>query len=207
MSAGPGQRLHTIWKGIKSRCQSPSSTGYDRYGGRGIALCEEWQTFVGFLDWALASGYSQDRTIDRIDADGPYEPGNCRWVSAALNNSRRELARDGRYLSTLAGKLTDEAVQKAAGRGKSYKLSDGNGLHLFVSSTGRKTFRFRYKRMGADLTLALGSYPGLSLREAREHAAIARARLARGADPAAIRRESAARRDRYRSKSTGSESG
>lgn len=82
-------RLYTTWKNMKQRCSNPAATKYDRYGGRGITVCDEWrEDFQTFYDWAMANGYSDDLTIDRIDNDGDYEPSNCQWITQAENTRK-----------------------------------------------------------------------------------------------------------------------
>jgi hypothetical protein len=83
-------RLYHIWVGMKSRCLNPHNIKYNIYGGRGIKVCSDWlNSFEEFCDWAMANGYADNLTIDRIDGNGNYEPSNCRWSTLSEQNKNR----------------------------------------------------------------------------------------------------------------------
>lgn len=84
-----GTRIYDIWRSMKSRCFYKNDVSYDRYGGRGITVCDEWLTFEKFHEWARSNGYSDNLSIDRIDNDGNYEPGNCRWATTEQQAGNR----------------------------------------------------------------------------------------------------------------------
>lgn len=81
-------RLHKIWSGMKYRCRHNK-----QYAGRGIIVCDEWQSFAGFKSWADKSGYREDLTIERIDVDGNYCPENCTWIPFGRQAKNRTTTR------------------------------------------------------------------------------------------------------------------
>ena len=83
-------RLYRIWNNMKNRCYRKSYHAFHHYGGRGIKVCDEWRDdFQAFYDWAMANGYRDDLSIDRIDSNGNYEPSNCRWATMAEQNKNK----------------------------------------------------------------------------------------------------------------------
>jgi len=78
-----------VWQAIKKRCLTKRHPAYRNYGGRGISISKEWvESFAAFIAHVGPRPNPSD-TIDRIDNDGNYEPGNVRWVSRSENNSNR----------------------------------------------------------------------------------------------------------------------
>jgi len=79
---------YSTWSSMHSRCKDPRNASYKHYGARGITVCDRWADFESFLE-DMGERPSKDYQIDRRDADGNYEPSNCRWITRAENNARR----------------------------------------------------------------------------------------------------------------------
>lgn len=80
-------RTYNTWRTMTQRCTNPKATKFENYGGRGITVCERWRVFNNFL--ADMGERPLDRSLDRIDSDGNYEPGNCRWATHVEQNRNR----------------------------------------------------------------------------------------------------------------------
>ena len=86
---GQVSRLFTIWRGIKHRCGDPKSNRWAYYGGRGIRLHPAWEEDFATFAAAVGEPPSASHSIDRVDVDGHYEPGNVRWATAAEQAANR----------------------------------------------------------------------------------------------------------------------
>lgn len=113
MPNGRPCRLYRIWTGMLYRCNCHTADEYDDYGGRGISVGGDWCDYSQFRAWAIANGYRKDLTLDRIDNDGNYEHGNCRWAT------RSEQQRNKKCTVLLGNKVAFEVAVK-------------NGINLFT---------------------------------------------------------------------------
>lgn len=82
---------YQVWTSMRNRCRNPKCQRYDRYGGRGIKVCERWESFENFL--ADMGERPNDLQLDRRDNDGNYEPSNCRWATRGEQARNRSNSR------------------------------------------------------------------------------------------------------------------
>ena len=134
-------RIDNIYKAMISRCYCKNNNRYERYGGRGIVVCEEWKNNkMKFFEWSFSNGYREDLTLDRIDTNGNYEPNNCRWADwETQNNNQRPKKRHG------------EKKKRFLFNGEYYYLYEL--CNMFNTST--QTIRYRMNNMGMTLEEAL----------------------------------------------------
>ena len=114
------KKLYNRWNAMKQRCFNANQAHYPRYGGRGITVCDRWLDFVNFIaDMGEPPG--PEYTLDRIDNDGNYEPGNVRWASRSV---QRKTQRNGVKGSRHGrAKLTEDDV-------RAIRQSDLSGVQL-----------------------------------------------------------------------------
>ncbi len=84
-------KLYKVWGSMKARCQNPNDKSYFLYGARGIKVFGTWNRFEPFCAWAMANGYREGLTLERVDNNSGYSPSNCAWIpkSKQSSNTRR----------------------------------------------------------------------------------------------------------------------
>ena len=144
-------KLYNVWKQMKFRC-SPNGDEKHRknYYDRGIRVCNEWEKFDNFYDWAIKNGYKEDElydsgrnkiTLDRINNDGNYEPSNCRFITHKENQWNKRTTIHANYNGenknlfeiSKQTKMGVDCVRSRIYRGKS--MDDPYVEKMFISLT------------------------------------------------------------------------
>lgn len=127
--------LYVTWQSMMSRCYNPNASGYALYGGRGISVCERWRGKGGFINFRADMGRRPPgTTLDRVDTNGNYEPGNCRWGTAKEQGrnkrTNRLIAFNGRT-QTLVEWSEECGISTAVIR---YRLKRGWGIEQALTT-------------------------------------------------------------------------
>lgn len=122
-------RIYKNYYAMLARCYNSQIWNYEKYGGRGIRVCDEWRnSFEVFYEWAMANGYDDSKTIDRINPDGDYSPNNCRFAGASVQGFNRNIQSNN--------KTGHKGVCKTpSGRYRAYIKKDNKQIALGVYDT------------------------------------------------------------------------
>ena len=118
---------YRAWVHIRERCENPNDKAFHNYGGRGLTVCEAWRASYGAFLGAVGRAPTPKHSLDRIDNDRGYEPGNVRWATTAQQsrNTRRTILVGGQSLTDYCAThgLSYEAVQMRIRRGHPLSLA------------------------------------------------------------------------------------
>lgn len=172
-----GSSLYKAWANMRDRCYNPNYHRYEKYGGRGISVCQDWRySFEPFRDWALPNGWKKGLQLNRIDNDGNYCPDNCNWITLAeqqLNKTNTLRLSDGSSATVVAASngiashvvynrlirgwsIEKSVTEKVRPKVKGYKLPDGTLAWDLAKINGipRPTFQSRLRHKWSPLDAA-----------------------------------------------------
>lgn len=150
---------YTAWRSMRVRCTEPKVKSFRHYGGRGIKVCERWQKFENFLA-DMGERPSPKHSLDRIDVNGHYEPGNVRWATPTEQQGNRRTAHRLEYNGVI---YSLAALSRLAGCGEEvlrWRLNAGWSIKEAVETSVRPKARQKssYKAT-APSTLATSKSP------------------------------------------------
>ena len=141
--------MYKRWCGMKTRCYDTKDKGYERYGGRGILICDDWvNDFEAFNSWSINNGGHDGKRlqIDRIDNDKGYSPDNCRYVTNAVNARNKGVRRTNKM------GISGIGIDKRSGKYYATITTNGKRANLgyysdfFEACCARKSAENRYWR-------------------------------------------------------------
>lgn len=103
--------IYYVWKTMRGRCSRKTHNRYESYGGRGIGVCKDWESFENFYR-DMGGGYAPGLTLDRINPDGDYCKENCRWVSQKVQQRNR---RNNAIVESPWGRITIAELSERSG--------------------------------------------------------------------------------------------
>jgi hypothetical protein len=117
-------REYYIWANMKRRCYRPKCKCYKHYGGRGVKVCDDWLSSFQSFYRDMGPRPSPKHTLDRINGDGNYEPGNCRWTtqSVQIMNRKKRLGTSSKYRGVCMKKGTGKFIAAIKHNGKQITL-------------------------------------------------------------------------------------
>lgn len=146
--------LYRVWKFMIHRCTNPKQTSYEKYGGAGIKVCDEWlDDFINFNDWAEKHGYKDGLILSRIDDKGDFTPDNCKFINrkAKANElgSENKVKYRGReyFISELAVKFGLEPHILFSRLRNDWSVAKALNTPVREKSTGKYTYNGETKSL------------------------------------------------------------
>lgn len=131
-------KIYGVWHGMIQRCSNRKSKCAKNYVLKGITVCDEWKRFVSFYEWAIANGYREGLTLDRINSNGNYCPENCRWVDRYVQNSNTSrnvfLTYDGKTMT-----ISQWSRELGIARNSLYERIKAHGIEVALSNPRQNT--------------------------------------------------------------------